>query len=312
MINALEIRNFKSIKNLKLDCKRINIFIGKTNTGKSNILESVGIFSFLHQLDGSLKDFVRFKNMPDLFYHYNTSEKIEITANGMFRYEIKFKNGRFVGKGRDGGIEFLGFNFDYNGCGSSLFTAASPFKFYRFSIIDKFTKGETNYLLPPKGENLFSIFQKNKSLKKVIGDILSEKGFRIVLNPESKIEVQNENDDVIIFDLYPSVSETLQRVVFHLTAIETNKDSILIFEEPAAYAFPFYTECLAERITLDKSNQYFISTHDHYFLSSIFKKATQDDIRVFLVDFKNSQTGVRALKKDDMRVVPQLNPDILS
>ena len=45
MIKTLEIKNFKSIKHLQLDCKRVNLFIGKPNTGKSNILESAGLFS---------------------------------------------------------------------------------------------------------------------------------------------------------------------------------------------------------------------------------------------------------------------------
>ena len=47
MIKNLEIKNFKSIKHLKLDCKRINLFIGEPNTGKSNILETLGILSHL-------------------------------------------------------------------------------------------------------------------------------------------------------------------------------------------------------------------------------------------------------------------------
>ncbi len=33
-IREVEIENFKSIKNLKLECKRVNIFIGEPNTGK--------------------------------------------------------------------------------------------------------------------------------------------------------------------------------------------------------------------------------------------------------------------------------------
>ncbi|MDZ7336887.1 MAG: AAA family ATPase, partial [candidate division KSB1 bacterium] len=45
MISILEIKNFKSIKHITLDCRKVNIFIGKPNTGKSNILESVSIFS---------------------------------------------------------------------------------------------------------------------------------------------------------------------------------------------------------------------------------------------------------------------------
>ena len=42
MVKTLEVKNFKSIKHLKLNCKRINIFIGEPNTGKSNILETWG------------------------------------------------------------------------------------------------------------------------------------------------------------------------------------------------------------------------------------------------------------------------------
>ena len=41
-LNWVDIKNFKSIKDLHLDCKRVNVFIGKPNVGKSNILEGWG------------------------------------------------------------------------------------------------------------------------------------------------------------------------------------------------------------------------------------------------------------------------------
>ncbi len=47
MIETLEISNFKSVKHLKLPCKRFNVFIGEPNTGKSNILEALGLLSFV-------------------------------------------------------------------------------------------------------------------------------------------------------------------------------------------------------------------------------------------------------------------------
>lgn len=78
MIKNLEVKNFKSLKHLKLDCKKVNLFIGKPNTGKSNILESVGIFSFPYE---HLRKFVRFENMTNLFYDQNLEEKIEIKAH---------------------------------------------------------------------------------------------------------------------------------------------------------------------------------------------------------------------------------------
>jgi AAA15 family ATPase/GTPase len=46
MIKNISIKNFKSIKDLEFKAKRINLFIGKPNTGKSNILEALGIFTF--------------------------------------------------------------------------------------------------------------------------------------------------------------------------------------------------------------------------------------------------------------------------
>ncbi|MHA1431833.1 MAG: hypothetical protein ACTSRV_15795 [Candidatus Freyarchaeota archaeon] len=52
---------------------------------------------------------------------------------------------------------------------------------------------------------------------------------------------------------------------------------MLVFEEPEAHAFPYYTKFLAEKIALDTSNQYFISTHNPYFLLSILEKAPKDE-----------------------------------
>ncbi len=45
MISNLTIRNFKSIKELSLSCRKLNIFIGEPNTGKSNILEALSLRS---------------------------------------------------------------------------------------------------------------------------------------------------------------------------------------------------------------------------------------------------------------------------
>ncbi|RLI82013.1 hypothetical protein DRP04_04880 [Archaeoglobales archaeon] len=44
-VREVEIENFKSIKHLKLECRRINVFIGEPNTGKSNIIEAIVVSS---------------------------------------------------------------------------------------------------------------------------------------------------------------------------------------------------------------------------------------------------------------------------
>ena len=41
----IKIQNFKSLRAVELaDCSRINLFIGKPNVGKSNILEALSLF----------------------------------------------------------------------------------------------------------------------------------------------------------------------------------------------------------------------------------------------------------------------------
>jgi len=49
MISNLIIENFKSIRKLELSCRKINIFLGEPNTGKSNILEALGVLSWCGQ-----------------------------------------------------------------------------------------------------------------------------------------------------------------------------------------------------------------------------------------------------------------------
>jgi AAA15 family ATPase/GTPase len=70
MIGVLQITNFKSVRSLRLDCKRINVFIGEPNTGKSNILESLGLLSFAYygRHGYPATRFVRHESPTNLFY----------------------------------------------------------------------------------------------------------------------------------------------------------------------------------------------------------------------------------------------------
>ena len=107
------------------------------------------------------------------------------------------------------------------------------------------------------------------------------------------------------------VSDTLQRLIFHLAAIETNKDSIIIFEEPEAHAFPYYTKYLAELIALDENNnQYFISTHNPYFLLPIIEKTPRDEVGIFITDFEDYQTKIKGLSEEDIKEIMDMEVDV--
>jgi len=75
----------------------------------------------------------------------------------------------------------------------------------------------------------------------------------------------------------------------------------LIFEEPEAHAFPLYTKYLAERVALDESNQYFISTHNPYFLIPLVEKIHRTGIRVFVTYLWDGQTRVHPLAEEELR-----------
>lgn len=310
MIKNLNIQNFKSIKHLHLDCKKINIFIGRPNTGKSNLLESIGIFSYMY---GKIENLVRLgNNYANLFNDQELGEKIMITADDYY-YEIKFLNQRFVGTGGDREKKVFNFSFDYGFDlgGSSGGSGNSPFKFYRFVLPEEFKRQEYSFLLPPNGENLLFVIQTNRALRKLVSDVFGDYGLKVVLKPQDKkIEIQKEKEDVVISHPLSLVSDTLLRMVFHLAAIETNKDSIIIFEEPEAHAFPYYTKFLSETIALDETNQYFISTHNPYFLLSLLEKAPKDEIGIFITDFKEYQTKVRPISAKEMPEILDLGESI--
>ena len=313
MIRSLQIENFKSIKQLKLNCKRINIFIGEPNTGKSNILEVLGFISSLYHSQ-TPRRFVRFENMRDLFYDHILENKVKIGFNEK-TLGITFKDGNFTVSYSDGKASPTSiFAYDYSGSARSISHNPdfSTFKFYRFAIREDYTDQRSEFLHPPDGDNLLAVILARKELRTLLKQIFDHFGLSLVLEPrEGRIKVQKQLEDVIIAFPYPLASETLQRLVFYITAIHSNNNSVLAFEEPEAHAFPYYTKYLAEIIALNKNdNQYFMSTHNPYFLLSILEKTPKKEVAVFLTYLENYQTKVKALTESDIKEVLEKGTDV--
>jgi len=300
MLPRVVINNFKSIKELVLIPKRINLFIGKPNTGKSNILEALGVFS-LPYVNGDLRQLVRLEKIVDVFWDNQTSLKIEVMADN-FRWEA-FTEGNLVRFRETGTFQFFDFCFDTwgNQVKSRLSQTSSPFKFYHFKSLLQFPRKEFAFLLPPTGENLLAILNTHPEIYNLVNLLLKEFNLEMGLDePESKIRILKPGPPKAIFFPYSSLSDTLQRTVFYFAAIKSNKDSILLFEEPEAQAFPYYTKILAEAITMDKANnQYFISTHNPYFLLTIIEKTPKNELAIFYVDLKNYQTTIKELNEEE-------------
>ena len=80
--DQVRIFNFKSIKELQFSCKRINLFIGYPNVGKSNIIEALSLLDE-SILDGlfKLKNHVRYSKYQDLFYMKNVNSNIVVQTS---------------------------------------------------------------------------------------------------------------------------------------------------------------------------------------------------------------------------------------
>ena len=117
--------------------------------------------------------------------------------------------------------------------------------------------------------------------------------------------------EVVISHPYALISDTFQRLIFYMAAVDTNKHSILLFEEPEVKSFPFYSKFLAERIAYDQNNnQYFLSTHNPYFLLSLLEKSKIDDIGVFITYTENYRTKIRELTKEERAEVLEHGIDV--
>jgi AAA15 family ATPase/GTPase len=316
MIKNLHIQNFKSIKDLKFDCSRINLIIGEPNTGKSNILEALGLFSVVHGTSGiqsynNLKDIVRADNMTNLFNDNDISKIINIEAwyprLGTDKFTIKHQNNEFVGMCLNDktNSKLIEFHVDYNIINNQapLYTYSPlvPPRYYKFKRLDKFSGKELDYLNPPFGENLLVLLNTRRELYDYVWDFLKGFGYTITLDLHSEhIYIARELNKKLLLFPYSTISDTLLNVIFYTAAIETSKEATLIFEEPETGIFPYYNKFLAERIALYNKNQFFIVTHNPVFVNNIIEKTPDEELRVFISYYENDETKLKIVTSDEL------------
>lgn len=303
MVQNINIQNFKSIKDLSFEARRVNVFIGEPNTGKSNILEALGLFSM--KFTGNLQKHIRYRSLSDLFHKYESDKRIKIkiddgtlTLNNNLIVEIYFQNGHVPDYmlSKEGEVVSSG--------GKEYILKDSIFpKYYKYKLLDKFESSSSTFLLPPFGENLPDVLFYNKHLRELVGEIISDKGYKLNVNRgKEEIDiVESEENGISLSYPFSSMSDTLQRIIFYLAAIESNKNSALIFEEPESHIFPFYNKYLAELIAqTEAGNQFFIATHNPYFLEPLIEKTPLSELAVYITYMENYETKLKLLSENDL------------
>jgi len=306
------IKNFKSIQEVTLsECERINLFVGRPNVGKSNLLEALGLLSpFFFDLGKTFaKGFVRYERVADLFFDQNyLTHAIEIGSdNHLGRVELSHNHGQFLFKYIQGSQTSFAVNISADGSTSNVIAPGTDkiqvIKRYQFPETQIFLDNRpSTFLTPPYGENLLSILQTNKNIRLEASKIFEEYQLELLVDSQSaRLEIAKKRDGILFKTPFSLVADTLRRYLFHLAAIESNRDSVLLFEEPESHNFPPYIQLLAQRIMEEKTNQYFITTHSPFLFNSLVEGAK--DVAVFVVEYENFQTKIRRLTEDNLKEV---------
>ncbi len=338
----ITIENFKSLHSVELkDCNRINVIIGKPNVGKSNILEALSLYSLPHSLsptssrfNNSLTSYIRYENEEELFFNGNTHqvEPIKIKTN-LIDCTVNFKpleglDIQFKGANYDGSIKLqldertgvpklsssLPYNESFNAVKRYIFESKRQGKANSQSFLSR----RLPFLMPPFGNNLMQIIDRNPELTEYYASFFEEFGLNLIFDKTSssvKIMKQIKSDDGSILKTfilpYSSMADTLQRVIFYKTAIASNTDSVLLLEEPEAHSFPPYIVHITQEIINSINNQFFITTHSPFILNDLMQDARKE-LAVFVVHWKNGETVATKLTDEQLEEVYQYGVDIFT
>lgn len=317
-IEYIDIQNFKSIKSRKIEgCKRINLFIGRPNVGKSNILEALSMFSLPYLRENTskkLSNLVRVEHESELFYNGNIENDARIITNiGKCEMGYNSKEGLLVNVDFYNDSYFLKVDSNLNVKNNSKHEwFEPPIKRYVYKPDVKYKKAHAQYLIPPFGSNLLSIIENYEELKSQVIKFFKDYGLDIAFDKASQTIkiIQQKNGNLFLIP-YNSIADTLQRIIFYKAAIASNDDSILLFEEPEAHSFPPYMTHLTQEMIYKKDCQFFVATHSPFILNDLLENAI-DDLAVFIVQYRNKSTYLRKMDRDELHEIFQNGVDLFT
>jgi len=349
-MGRLTVHRFKSIREVELKLKRVNIVLGPPESGKSNLLEALAPFTLLGQLrsyeksgvvqryesgdEVSLSDLkpiltklTRLRRKEDPFFMFSVDEPavVRLEINGSLEAKFTYSPEALsisYGPLSDEMIEV----FQLKGYDEITSVTASRYallridelegrlskvKFYRFSSPVKVVSwGEE--LIPPDGPNLMHVLSIRGGLRRVVSSLLEDVGLRLTLKmPSKKVRFLRFLRTGEIFEIEEyMLSDTVRRLIFFLAAIETNRKSLVLMEEPEAHAFPSYTKFLAERLAMEDSNSYMITTHNPYFLETIVDKVPDEDLAIYVARNEGGVSEFRSVRASRIREIIAEGADV--
>lgn len=317
LVRNIRIKHFKSLEDVEIKgCKRYNLFVGRPNVGKSNILEALTLFGlpYMGVNKSRLQDWLRGGEVPSLFWNGDVSKPVEVEAfctdenptpdasTPAYRLSMEYRSADALSlKITEGGKETL-----YEVADSRLAKAPEQlpaFKTYRYDHLRMSRGVSAPFLFPLSGENLMNMVQRNERLRGELLEVLSHYGLGLTFDTgtqEIKF-IKDLGQGMSFIVPFVSIADTLKRLIYYKAAVYGNTDSLLMLEEPEAHAYPPYVVNMVYSIIDSPQNQYFITTHSPYVVNEFLENKA--DVALFVIDYREGRTVVRPLTEDEIQEV---------
>ena len=253
-LRAIEIVRYKNLKNVIVDLKRMNIFVGEPGVGKSAILEIFALWQLFVARQTLSDDLaLRIRKWGELartrvvYRDSDSSTELRISDVGKF-YLVEYGKDAVAFLPRDK-LTILW----VNGGEELLRPRLAYYKFGEPTI----ELVKLNYVVPPFGYNMDYLLKHSKKLK----DVAKNYGYK---------------------GSYDNLPEPIRRYLFYLAIAETNKNASIAIDDMTCLYQPL-SKIVAERVADDRDNQYLISTYDETVLVPLIEKSPANDLNVYVV-----------------------------
>ncbi|QTW05535.1 hypothetical protein [uncultured archaeal virus] len=273
LIKKLKIDNFKGITSTEFCPKKINLIVGKNNTGKTSILEAIySVFNTNHIRQYYDKD-------PSYIIHTGAEYSEIVAETDINRKEIKILN-----------------PYKRNSLNENIISS--------FIKTDNLNE-EQVFLIKNLLNMNFKPEEKNIETRKKIKNIESIiKEFNLIENLKEfdfdYITIEdNEKLTFIPFEFLGNGSKTFINLLWCLSS-QNIKNKIVLIDNPEIYLHPCYIDKLVKiliKFSEELNIQFFITTHSNDFIYSLFdiycltpqeQKYLQNELSVILTSKINN------------------------
>jgi len=294
MIQKLSVQRFKSIRSLSIDCRKVNLFIGAPDTGKTNILEALYFMSRLgwnFPLDTSLRLSQEF-GFDHLFYRQFFDQPFEIALDN------KKLKGTIEGQDRHLIIDNMGNRIVVTFGSSCHLPEYEWIRIYSYLGSEHWQYASTKHgdriVTPPHGSNLMYLARHHSQVYDFLKETVAELDWKLRFDAaHKKFRLSEVRKEEILDYSLDLLSDSRKRLFFYGSIILTSENATLVWDEPDVFAFPPYPKILGEMIAHDASNQFFLSTHNPYFLSAVLEKTPAEKLSLF-VCYRNQDGSTEA------------------